>query len=118
MGGSGGGGKGFEPFEDKEIKFRYRNSPLFNAILANDLTEFQKALDSGMNVNARNRERWTPLYLAIDAQNPIMVRSLLEKGAKIDDKVGSQTPIMFAVDFLTLTLNSNTKDARDIVRIL
>ena len=49
-------------------------------------------LDHGANINARDKDGWTPLYCAVLEENNIqVVRFLLERGADVDacDKRGT-----------------------------
>ncbi|KAL7815157.1 hypothetical protein V8C26DRAFT_402587 [Trichoderma gracile] len=58
-------------------------------------------LENGANVEARDFVNFTPLWLALEAQNRNVVKLLVEMGADIETKhrfyVGTITPLMWAV---------------------
>ncbi len=59
-------------------------TPLHIAIAHNKLDCFQEFIASNANVNIPDtKEGWTPLHTAVNINNPIMVRILLEHGAAV-----------------------------------
>lgn len=60
-----------------------------------------RALDSGANIEAVDRDGWTPLQLAIMGKKYDTVIALLERGADINHDNDTHTPLMSAVVYST-----------------
>ncbi len=56
---------------------------LFEAILKSDVLAVKKAIGEGADVNMYDFEGYTPIIKALQMGNPIIVRDLLDSGAKI-----------------------------------
>ncbi|SFV51487.1 ankyrin repeat protein, putative [hydrothermal vent metagenome] len=78
---------------------KYNRSLLHKAVLKGDLKEVKHLLDSGENVNIKDKLDRTPLhYVAIISGHVGMAKLLLESGADIDaiDKAKEWTPLFYA----------------------
>lgn len=62
------------------------NEKLFIAIRRDSDKLIDLALDSGADINCKNNAGVTPLILAVDLQSPTMLKSLMDRGAKLDLK--------------------------------
>jgi len=83
QGGSGGGGGGGGEKGKKHV-----NKQLVAAVIAENLSEVERAVSSGADVNARDALLHTPLHLASATGNFEIVRMLLE--ARADVRVRGQ----------------------------
>ncbi|MFC1834840.1 ankyrin repeat domain-containing protein [Thermodesulfobacteriota bacterium] len=74
------------------------NQALLDAARDGQLTEIDRLLDEGADINARNPNGWTGLMFAVGAAHVGLAKKLLEKGADPDmaDNDGV-TPLMKAV---------------------
>jgi uncharacterized protein len=71
---------------------------LNDAILKNDLSEFERIIARGVNINARDSYGNTPLIEACTISSPLIVRELLAVGANPNIKnYDNQTPLMRVV---------------------
>lgn len=61
-----------------------RKSPLFAAVLKNDVAKLTKLLDCGEQLESRDRQGMTPLHVAIYENKIEAARLLIERGAKVD----------------------------------
>jgi uncharacterized protein len=90
----------FKPPLKDEMAERRRNNPLklFKLIWDENITEFLDAVKSGADVNIRDAEGDTPLYLAVERNSPWeMIEALIEAGADINIKnAWGQTALMQA----------------------
>src|SRR5262245_57179968 len=68
-------------------------TPLFGAILRNDAAQVKRLLAEGANPNEGRFLGFAPIFFPVIAQNPEMVRILVEKGADVQlrDHTGSTT---------------------------
>ncbi len=71
---------------------------LHQAIINGDVNEVKSILSSGVDINVKNRQGWTPLHTAVDKQQKDIVQLLLDKNANVNltDNNG-ETSINFAV---------------------
>jgi len=65
------------------------------------LGELEALIITGVNVNAYNKEGWTPLALACASQGYTFIGTLINAGAKINLRIKEvkATPLMLAVSF-------------------
>lgn len=71
------------------------NTPLF--LSANNLEITKLLIDKGANVNAKNKEGFSPLAFAVEANNIEVVKLLLKKGSDVNDTNSwDETPLMMA----------------------
>jgi FOG: Ankyrin repeat len=73
---------------------------LFAAIDKGDYGTFEALLERGANVNGREADTGrTPLIAALEAKRAVFVRTLLEKGARVETRdAGGRTPLHAAVE--------------------
>ena len=74
------------------------DSPLFQAIYAKNKNKIKKLLDNGENPNAKILDGITPLHLAINKKDEIIIEYLLKHKANPNSKtiVDGQTPVHLA----------------------
>lgn len=58
-----------------------RMSPIHEAATLGDVSELERLIKEGVNVNLKNYEQYTPLYLAVQNSNELAAKLLLENGA-------------------------------------
>ncbi|MGO9118431.1 MAG: ankyrin repeat domain-containing protein [Desulfomonilaceae bacterium] len=63
-----------------------KDRDLILASIKGDLEQVKRLLDSGANVNAKDREGWTTLAWALRFRQWDVVKALLEKGAEVSGK--------------------------------
>lgn len=106
---------GIAPDELKEL-----NDQLFYAIKSCDNKSARRAINKGADVNAKDRESFTPLRWAAFCDNNMFTKFLIKKGAIVDvtDNFG-MTPLHWAVylnnhqcvsTLLTAKAKTNIKD--------
>tara|TARA_B100001173_G_scaffold38943_1_gene30243 strand:- start:1269 stop:1811 length:543 start_codon:yes stop_codon:yes gene_type:complete len=61
-----------------------RNKQLRQAVLNRDIPLMNWLITNGVNVNAQNRDGYTPLHIAVRAGNIDIVDKLLAKGANVN----------------------------------
>lgn len=66
-----------------------RKSPLFAAVMKNDVARIAKLLDDGEDINSRNRHKQTPLAVAVDENLVEAARLLIERGADLKARVNA-----------------------------
>lgn len=57
-----------------------------NAAASNDLETLSRLIVMGVNINAGDYDRRTPLHLAVSAGNVDVIKYLIEKGADVNCK--------------------------------
>ncbi|MDT7542213.1 MAG: uncharacterized protein QOE33_2117 [Acidobacteriota bacterium] len=93
--------------DDVNVRDAAGYTPLAYAALAGDATAIKSLLDAKADPNARdcNTQGWTPLIHAIHRNQNDVARLLVERGADVNERVGScgeakvetgMTPLMFA----------------------
>jgi hypothetical protein len=86
-----------EQIDDGVKVAKLRKSPLFNVAKRGDGTKLQRLLAGGEDVDARDRERNTPLLAAVSANQPAAASVLIDAGAELN--VGNKhgfTPVCIA----------------------
>lgn len=85
--------------DSKKIENKYMKTELHEAARTGNLTQLQKALKDGVEVNAVDKLGRTPLHYAAFSGYVSIARILLEKGADINavDRAKQWTPLFFAV---------------------
>ena len=78
-----------EQIDDGVKVAKPRKSPLFAAVMKNDVARIAKLLDEGENINSRNRHKQTPLSVAVDENQIEAARLLIERGADLNVRVNS-----------------------------
>ncbi len=74
-------------------------SDLFRAVKSGTCTEAGRCLDNGADANMPAPEGETPLLMAVERGNPVMVLLLLSRGAEVDGRVlNGRTPLFYAVE--------------------
>ena len=74
-------------------------TPLEEAVLNNNLSEVQRLIKAGADVNAQNENSLTPLHLAVDNNFPEIVRELIAARADVNAKnKKGNTPLHLAVN--------------------
>jgi len=91
---------------DKETS----NKLLFQAVIAGNRFEVERLLAHGADVNARNKDYWTPLHQAASNGNREMAELLLAHGADVNAKD-------YKDDFTPLRLGADM-DHMDVVELL
>ena len=61
---------------------------LFNAILTGDRKHVKFNIENGADINAKDSNGWSPLYMACDDGKFELVKYLLQNGAEINEKNG------------------------------
>ena len=80
-------------------------TPLFWAVLYNDLPAVQKAIEDGENVDALDRDGRTPLFQAVVNDNIAIAAQLLRAGANANARdTRLETPLHFAAREYNLSL--------------
>ncbi|RDD34026.1 Ankyrin repeat [Wolbachia endosymbiont of Cylisticus convexus] len=78
-----------------------QKSPTTSICLAaqyGDLSQVKLLFDNGANIEAQDRQGWTPILLAAEAGKWSIVKFLLDNGANIDNETTYQgTPLHYAV---------------------
>jgi uncharacterized protein len=86
---------------DVDVRDEDGRTPLMHAILAEhaDPSLVQVLIDRGADVNANDRQQWTPLLFAARNQRAAIVKQLLDAGADVDaaDMYGN-TPLGRAIE--------------------
>lgn len=78
--------------DDKENK-----NPFFDAIKLNDLAAIRSLINSGYDVNEKNRNGHTPLMAAVYKGNVEIIKLLISAGAELEGyDYGGDTPFMYA----------------------
>ncbi|KAK7712472.1 hypothetical protein SLS64_004856 [Diaporthe eres] len=91
-----------EVFRAVTAPFRYKPEPLVVALCEassrGDLSTVASLISSGANINGRNEEGKTPIVLAIESQQPMVVTKLLQLGASKDvsDSAKKLPPLFWA----------------------
>src|SRR5512141_3047183 len=62
---------------------RAQNAPLFDAVAAGSLVDVERLIEVGANVDTRNEDGESLLYLAVEAGRTDVARFLLRKGADV-----------------------------------
>ena len=83
-------------FELINTPYQYANDDLWDSIELDCLNGVEQALEDGADVNFQ-KDRWTPLQLAVYNGNTEIVKLLLEYGANPNMKgYGNQTALGYA----------------------
>ena len=70
---------------------------LFGAVFAGDANQVKLYLSKGADVNAKNRQTWTPLHVALWDGHKVVAEELIAKGADVNVKDNrGYTPLHFA----------------------
>lgn len=64
--------------------WNFLHMALVSVTLPPDPNVIQHLICIGVDVNARDRSRWTPLHFAVRGRNASIVRMLLQAGAEVD----------------------------------
>ncbi len=70
---------------------------LLDSIKNRDAFAFDECLATGVDINARDRFGWRPLYRAIDVGSVEFVKRLIKAGAIVNMQVGGTSPLEMAV---------------------
>jgi hypothetical protein len=85
-----------EQIDDGVKVAKPRKSPLFAAVMKNDVAKIAKLLDVGEDINFRDRHKQTPLSVAVDENKIEAARLLIERGADLTVCACSFTPLASA----------------------
>jgi len=88
---------------------------LFNAVQSNNVEAAKKAIEAGAEVNARDKDSWTPLHEACYDGHTGLVRLLIEAGADVNGDNWGETPLHIVcssgdLNMLRLLLKAPEKD--------
>lgn len=86
--------------------------PLFYAIAQGDNEAARRLIDTGFNVNTKNKDNLTALHVAVEHGNLEIVRLLLEKGANVNIKNKEKLTPIWMID------TEDEKTAIEIFRLL
>lgn len=76
----------------------FENTPLHVVVASNEISLVQFLIESGTDINAKNRIKNTPLHVAASRNHIEVVNVLLEAGAKVNEKNNyGNTPLQEAV---------------------
>lgn len=100
-----------EQIDDGVKVAKPRKSPLFAAVLKNDVAKIAKLLDGGEDINSRDRHKRTPLLLAVDENKIEAARLLIERGADLTVCAFSFTPLTTAATYGFLEILTSLLDA-------
>src|SRR5271157_1112001 len=78
-----------------------QTTSLFELVKTGTPQTIQTAIDQGGDVNAQNKDGWTPLMIAAaNNQNPEAAATLLKSGADVKARANNGwTPLMFAARY-------------------
>ncbi|XP_044738962.1 uncharacterized protein LOC123300452 [Chrysoperla carnea] len=100
--------KYMKPGEVHALDLYNKQTPLFYAL--HNVSNVKFLIENGADVNHRDNENKTPLYLAIDYENLDCVRILVNNGANVNDKINDITPLMLAKQKANLDIVEFLKD--------
>ena len=69
---------------DSSSGSRHSDAPLLNTIRNGNLSEFQKLLDSGAQLDVKDGHGWTPLHVAVLTGQAQMLDKLLDRNVEVD----------------------------------